>query len=220
MDLGSNDPGFTALVASKVFHKNVIEHTHTKQKVLPSTSSTSPINLCDQRSSPLATTHNGIAQDNPIIASTMASVTATDTDLNHKSHRPIISIPTASRDTLKLPEKKKDNTGEHIDSALYSQVTAEPPPTKAELFKRIPPNQMKCYKAEGTFENALFVLVKHDWLDEDSKVVLSGMAADYSAIIEYVPLLLLVDFSSLLKEDLDYESVTEISKSKTWLQRR
>ena len=72
------------------------------------------------------------------------------------------------------------------------------------------------YRGEATFYNVLFVLVKNGWLVPSNKEMadtletLPGMNPEYKAIIEKVPKLMDVDFSSLLDELLDYADQTQI----------
>ena len=83
------------------------------------------------------------------------------------------------------------------------------PPTRNELYKRVPQLKELTCKGEATFYNVIFVLVKNGWLvpsnEEmvDTLETLSGMNPEYEAIIEKVPNLMGVDFSSLLDERLD-----------------
>ena len=74
------------------------------------------------------------------------------------------------------------------------------------------------YKGKATIYNVLFVLVKNKWLvpsDEemaDTLETLLGMNTEYEAIIENIPRLMVVDFSLLLAERLDYAYQTQIKK--------
>ena len=53
------------------------------------------------------------------------------------------------------------------------------------------------YKSEGTFNNALYFLVKNGWLQEDETALLSSMNPEYEALIVNVPQLMNVDFTEL-----------------------
>ena len=118
-----------------------------------------------------------------------------------------------------LPTARKDKSGKNVDTLMDVFV----PPTRNELYKRVPQSKELTYKGEATFYNVLFVLVKNEWLapsDEemvDTLETLSGMNPEYEAIIEKVPKLMGVDFSSLLDERLDYADQTQIKKERVWL---
>ena len=133
-----------------------------------------------------------------------------------------------------LPQFRKDNSGElhqhddmSIDSVPAFVCTSPPtPPSAAELYRRIPPRIDKTYQCEPTFEHVLFVLIKHDYLapneDElknevhDARDVLASMSPEFEAVVTMVPKLMTVDFSSLLEDDEDYATRTEIEKHMVW----
>ena len=56
-----------------------------------------------------------------------------------------------------------------------------------ELYKRMPQVPEATYKSEGTFNNALYFLVKNGWLQEDETALLSSMNPEYKALIVNVP---------------------------------
>ena len=72
----------------------------------------------------------------------------------------------------------------------------------------------------------LFILIKHDYLapneDElknevhDARDVLASMSPEFEAVVTMVPKLMTVDFSSLLEDDEDYATRTEIEKHMVW----
>ena len=97
------------------------------------------------------------------------------------------------------------------------------PPTRAELYKRLPQSSNLTYKCEATFYNVLFVLMKHGWLAPHKKdttnslETLSGMDPEYETMIVMISKLINVIFLSLLNERLDYADQTEIKKDQVWL---
>ena len=68
------------------------------------------------------------------------------------------------------------------------------------------------YKSEGTFNNALYFLVKNGWLQEDETALLSSMNPEYKALIVNVPQLMNVDFLKLFLPRLDYAEQQAISR--------
>ena len=69
----------------------------------------------------------------------------------------------------RLPKttKGKIKTGEFVPAFSV--------PTLVELYKRMPQVPEATYKTEGTFNNALYFIVKNGWLQEDGSAILSSM---------------------------------------------
>ena len=136
-----------------------------------------------------------------------------------------------------LPQKRtKDDSGEPTSCeqpASKPRITRARYPTPAELYRRIPAKCNKHYGCEATLGQVLVVLVAEAWLEPaafaddmqgvaedrrciDARVAMSRVSPEYEAIIDNVPKLLMVDFSSLLDEDLEYASRVDIEKPMVW----
>ena len=72
----------------------------------------------------------------------------------------------------RLPKttKGKIKTGEFISD--FSALTP------VELYKRMPQVTEATYKTKGTFNNALYFIVKNGWLQEDKSAILSSMNSE------------------------------------------
>ena len=90
-------------------------------------------------------------------------------------------------------------------------------PTPVELYKRMSQVPEATYKTEGTFNNALYFIVKNGWLQEDELAILSSMNPEYEALIVNVPQLMNKDFSELFLPRLDYSDQQKISRQQTRL---
>ena len=127
---------------------------------------------------------------------------------------PTTTAPLGALDAT-LPRYKKDSSG--------VRTGKQPPPTPLELFLKTPQDIQRSWKVEASFDNTLFFLVKHGWLEPhlddqlDAAQVLSSMSPEYAAIIEYVPILQGIDFSALKDPDPNYATRKEISKNLVWL---
>ena len=91
------------------------------------------------------------------------------------------------------------------------------PPLACELYRDFPQNVMQYYQTEGDFSNVIFFLVKEGWLSEQDLHSVSMMHPDFKDMIESVPDLLEVDFSSLRDPVLDYASQTKIDPDRVRL---
>ena len=127
---------------------------------------------------------------------------------------PTTTAPLSALDAT-LPQYKNDSSG--------VRTGKQPPPTSLELFIKTPQDIQRSWKVEASFDNTLFFLVKHGWLEPhlddrlDATQVLSSMSPEYAAIIEYVPILQGIDFSALKDPDPNYATRKEISKNLVWL---
>lgn len=96
-------------------------------------------------------------------------------------------------------------------------------PTPAQLYKAYPQEKELAYKAEATFHNVLFFLVKGGWLEDEPQsnqsaelTALRDMDPDFEPIIDQLPLLMELDFSGLKEPRLDYAEQEEIEKARVW----
>ena len=82
---------------------------------------------------------------------------------NHpRSVERVIAIPEFDiHPTYLLPTIIKDKTGEQEILAAPAFV----PPTRVQLYRKIPQSTDMTYKCEATFCSVLFVLVKNCWLE-------------------------------------------------------
>lgn len=91
------------------------------------------------------------------------------------------------------------------------------PPQAFELYRTYPQNVMQYYQTEGDFSNVIFFLVKGQWLGEQDLYSVAMMHNDFKDMIDSVPALLDLDFSSLREPVLDYASQTEVSPDRVRL---
>ena len=73
------------------------------------------------------------------------------------------------------------------------------------------------YKAKGTFNHALYFVIKNGWLQEEESAILSTMNPEYEALIVNVLQLMNVNFSELFLPRLDYSEQHEIFRRRTRL---
>jgi len=77
------------------------------------------------------------------------------------------------------PKEPKHKTGKNLSS--FPPPSPPVYPTQLQLYKKVPQREDLTYKAQATFYNALFMVVKHGWLEPyftdktDAKHVLSTM---------------------------------------------
>ena len=83
-------------------------------------------------------------------------------------------------------------------------------PTARELYREYPQNTLQYYQTEGDFSNTCFFLVKGGWLNETDLFAVSLAYPELQDMIESVPDLLQLDFSSLRDPVLDYATQTLI----------
>ena len=105
--------------------------------------------------------------------------------------------------------------------AALGKISVFRPPEPFRLYRTRPQSLDLSYRAEATFEYALFFVVKFGWLTlechRDECLALSSLHPDLEAMISQVPRLMSVDFSSLLQPDLVYASRLTIDKSRVRL---
>jgi hypothetical protein len=90
-------------------------------------------------------------------------------------------------------------------------------PTACELYKEYPQNTLQYYQTAGDFSNTCFFLVKGGWLNVADLFAVSLAYPDLQDMIESVPDLLQLDFSSLRDPVLDYATQTLIEPSRVQL---
>ena len=95
-----------------------------------------------------------------------------------------------------------------IPGGLLSENFA--PPSRLELFRRMPPDPARRYSTPPTGYYAAFVAVKHGWLTDDDRERFAQADEHAAAIMHDVPRLVGTDFSSLLEPDLDWAERTTI----------
>ena len=71
-------------------------------------------------------------------------------------------------------------------------------PLPLGLYKNIPQPLDLAYKGEATFNTVLFHLIKSSWLEKINATILSDMNPVYEGMIEDIPELVKLDFSTLL----------------------
>ena len=91
------------------------------------------------------------------------------------------------------------------------------PPFAFELYQTYPQNVLQYYQTEGDFSNIIFFLVKGGWLSKQDLHSVSLIQPDFKDMIDSVPALLKVDFSSLCDPVLDYASQTNINPDRVRL---
>ena len=92
--------------------------------------------------------------------------------------------------------------------------TSKKYPTACELYKEYPQNTLQIYQTAGDFSNTCFFLVKGGWLNVADLFAVSLAYPDLQDMIESVPDLLQLDFSSLRDPVLDYATQTLIEPSR------
>ena len=107
-----------------------------------------------------------------------------------------------------------------------SIVTSPTYPTPSQLYKDIPQRVNLSYKSEANLASVVFVMLKQGWFDEEAwdkgeanniLSTLSAMHPDYEALIVNVPILMTVDFSSLLEPRHDYATQEQIDPKRVRL---
>ena len=147
---------------------------------------------------------------------------------NFPTNQPTTSPPASP--SRKKPKKKrklgKDLSAKEKDDLLAQLDAHHPvvtnndgtgdkgkPPSAAKLYKSapMPPSTEKSWSSEACFDNAAFFLVRDGWLGEHDLASLAKLDPEYEAMVESVPILKRVDFSSLTEERLGFADQTEIS---------
>lgn len=180
-------------------------------------------------SAPASTVPTGPGQRTPMEISTVVEMSEASS-IQHASQGRLKVAGTEAAQQVELPQQQnKDKSGklQHSQPSSEPCIVRTPPPTPAELYRRIPAKCDKTYGTEATFGQALVVLVQQGWLElTDDEVdagvcdvcdVLASMNPEYEAVIVNVPKLMKVDFSPLLEEDLGYAERTEIDKHTVWM---
>ena len=83
-------------------------------------------------------------------------------------------------------------------------------PKAHELYREYPQNTLQYYRTAGDFSNTCFFLVKEGWLSKTELCAVSLAYPNLQDMIESVPDLLQMDFSSLKDPVLDYATQTQI----------
>ena len=116
---------------------------------------------------------------------------------------------------LVLPGEKADGSSRIILPAVTKKATSNRdkgkiPPSACELYGAHPQSALQYYQTEGDFVNTCFFLVKDGWLSRSELLLVSAACPDIKDMIESVPHLLQVDFSSLRDPVPDYAAQTTI----------
>ena len=204
----------SALFSTRIFHKNVIDHKITTQPTTDIQKVPQPVAMADrvittslQRAAIADKMRTSAGQAHNLLPLLSQEPNFEDT-LASSSIQDVSDTWSENRDTCDpelplLPKEPKNKTGKK-PSAPH---TGSPPvyPTQCELYAKVPQRKDFTYKAQASFYNALFMVVKYEWLEPlftnktDMKHALSEINPEYAAIIRYVPRLTKVDFVSLLE---------------------
>ena len=123
----------------------------------------------------------------------------------------------------------RNRTRAHQDPSLSSGKiihTNQSPtyPTPAKLYREFPQSIQRCYKAEATISTTHFDMIKTRWLDdgafegvEVAHATFADAHPDHAALLEYVPKLMKVDFSSLHEPWCEYAEQPSIDRRRVWL---
>ena len=84
-------------------------------------------------------------------------------------------------------------------------------PTAAQLYRRIPQDIRRTYKAEASFHNVFFLLVKEEWLDDWTAGKFKQIDKACNSMVKDIPRLKGLDFSPLLQHPADWAEQVEIS---------
>lgn len=99
----------------------------------------------------------------------------------------------------------------------YRTSSGKKYPTACQLYKDYPQNTLQYYQTVGDFSNTCFFLVKGGWLNKTELCLVSCAYPDLQDMIESVPGLLDIDFSSLRNPVLDYATQVLIEPARVEL---
>ncbi len=184
----------TGDAAIRMFHTNIMLANVTMSKI---------ISTCPAPSLP-TTIRTTVPQQAPMGASPCVAnqaVAVPRVATNRGVSNAAVAPPPPTRRPVSAAQKKR----------------GKDPPLACELYRDFPQNVMQYYQTEGDFSNVIFFLVKEGWLSEQDLHSVSMMHPDFKDMIESVPDLLEVDFSSLRDPVLDYASQTKIDPDRVRL---
>ena len=95
----------------------------------------------------------------------------------------------------------------------------KPYPSTAELNKSssLPPSKGKSWSSTANFDNAVFFIARDGWLVGDDMAALSKIDPEYEVLVNLVPILNKVDFSSLREPREGYANQEKIDHNRVIL---
>ena len=184
----------TGDAAIRMFHTNVLLASITMSKITPTCPALSlPPTIC--------TTAPQQVQVPTLLNQQPPSLTVSRVAINGGASTTNSALPPPPRRPVSAAQKKR----------------GKEPPSACELYRIYPQNVLQYYQTEGDFSNVIFFLVKGGWLSGQDLHSVSMMHPDFKDMIDSVPALLEVDFSSLRDPVLDYASQTKIDPDRVQL---
>ena len=209
LSAGGLGPASIAHRASNLFHNNILE----KRQLSLSTNPSSSPHVADS----LASVHLDVPDPGLPRSQGERGVS--------QALEPVMDLPTTR------PSARSTVVSTSVPIVINPGKVPFVPPSPVELYRTMPQTLELAYKAEATFANVLFFLIRDDWLlpailgidgemiDREGLILdlLSNMQPDYEAIITMVPKLRGVDFSALSQPRYGYADQVTIDKTRVWL---